>query len=59
MKMPIDSIKNIVPTPMNNELANDNLISFNISRVNFVEVTSYTKNQAVKNSPITIRTKAN
>ena len=30
--------------------------SFIRSRVNFVQVTSYTKNQAVKNNPIAIKT---
>ena len=45
--------------PMNTELAKDNLISLDICRVNFVDVTSYTKNQAVKNTPINNNTTDN
>jgi len=56
--MPIDKIRNKVPNPINTELAKDSLISLNIFRVTFDEFTSYTKNHAVKNKPIDIKTNA-
>ena len=56
--MPTHKIKNKVPNPMKMEAAIDIDTSLMSSRVNFVEVTSYTKNQAVKKSPMAKSTNA-
>ena len=52
-------MRNMVPNPMNTELAMESLTSLAICRVNLFDVTSYTKNQAVKNKPINNSTVAN
>ena len=56
--MPTHRIKNNVPNPIKTDATMDIDISLISSLVNFVEVTSQTKNQAVKNNPIAKRTKA-
>lgn len=50
--MPTQSSRNNTPKPENTAATKEINSSLNISRVNFVLVTSYTKNQAVKNIPI-------
>ena len=57
-KTPTDSIKNNVPSPMNIEATRDICNSLLIALVNFVAVTSYTKNQAVTNNPISNKANA-
>ena len=54
--MPTQSIKKCVPSPMKTEATNLIRSSFIGSRVNLVDVTSYTKNHAVKKRPIARRT---
>lgn len=56
--MPTQSNRNNTPKPENIAATKDINSSLNISRVNFVLVTSYTKNQAVKNTPIPSSTTA-
>jgi len=56
--MPTHKIKNKVPNPMKIEATMEIDTSLISSLVNFVDVTSYTKNQAVKNNPIAKRTNA-
>ena len=50
--MPTQSNRNNTPKPENIAATKEINSSLNISRVNLVLVTSYTKNQAVKNTPI-------
>lgn len=56
--MPTHKIKNKVPNPMKIDATIEIVTSLISSLVNFVDVTSYTKNQAVKNNPIAKRTNA-
>lgn len=56
--MPTQSNRNNTPKPENIAATKDINSSLNISRVNLVLVTSYTKNQAVKNIPIPNNTTA-
>lgn len=50
--MPTHNIRNRIPKPENMAATSETRSSLNRSLVNFVLVTSYTKNQAVKNTPI-------
>lgn len=50
--MPTHKSKNNTPNPENTAATKDISNSLNISLVNLVLVTSYTKNHAVKNTPI-------
>ena len=54
--MPTHKIKKCDPSPMKMDATTEIKSSLGISLVNFVDVTSYTKNQAVKNSPIPSKT---
>ena len=54
--MPTQRIRKCDPSPMKIDATTLIRSSFIRSRVNFVQVTSYTKNQAVKNNPIAIKT---
>lgn len=56
--MPTQRSKNNTPNPENIAATKEINNSLNISLVNFVLVTSYTKNQAVKNIPIPNNTTA-
>jgi len=56
--MPTHKIKNKVPNPMKMDATMEIDTSLISSLVNFVDVTSYTKNQAVKNNPMAKRTNA-
>ena len=55
--MPTQRMRKCVPSPMKTDATNLMRSSFFGSLVNLVDVTSYTKNHAVKNKPIAIRTK--
>lgn len=50
--MPTHSNRNSIPKPLNIEATRETRSSLKISLVNLVLVTSYTKNHAVKNTPI-------
>jgi len=50
--MPTHKIKKSEPRPMNIDATEEIIISFTKALVYLVDVTSYTKNHAVKNSPI-------
>lgn len=56
--MPTQSSKNNTPKPENIAATREISNSLNISLVNLVLVTSYTKNHAVKNIPIPSKTTA-
>ena len=55
--MPTHKMRKCVPRPIKTEATRLISNSFTRSRVNLVDVTSYTKNQAVKNKPMAIKTK--
>jgi len=54
--MPTHKSKNSAPNPEKNEATRETRSSLNSERELLVVVTSYTKNQAVKNTPIPSRT---
>ena len=57
--MPTQRSRNSTPKPENIAATREISNSLNMSLVNFVLVTSYTKNHAVKNTPIPSNTTAN